>query len=105
MLDEFLHHIVGIRLVAEQILSAQQHLQLGIGHRGADFTQPLPRIFVQIAQAGVKGGASPALHRIVTGLVHGFEDSFKVRIGHPCSNQRLLRVSKDRLGNSNLLHG
>ena len=84
-----------IVLVAQQVLAAQEHLQLGVGHVRPDLPQPLPGILIQIAQAGVEGGAAPALHGIVARLVHGFEDIFKIRIGQPGRHQRLVRITKD----------
>ena len=60
-LHEVLHHVVGIVLVAQDVLAAEQHLQLGVGQALAQLAQALPGVFVQKAQAGVEGGAAPAL--------------------------------------------
>ncbi len=57
--DEGAHHVITVMAVAEQVLAAQQHLQAGIGQRGAQLAQTLPGIFLEEAHAGVKGGATP----------------------------------------------
>ena len=40
-LDELFHNVVVIVLVAEQVLSAKEHLQLRVGHQSADIAQAL----------------------------------------------------------------
>ena len=44
--NEAANHIVGIVLIAQKILSAEKHLQLGVGHMLAEKGQALPRVFV-----------------------------------------------------------
>ena len=56
--DELFHHVVCVVLVAQDVLAAQQHLQLGVRQGLAQLAQALPRILVQEAQAGVKCGAA-----------------------------------------------
>ena len=51
--------------VAEQVLAAQQHLQPAVGHQLAERAQPLPRVLVEEADAGVVRRPAPALHRPV----------------------------------------
>ena len=97
-LDELLDHVVMIVLVTQQVLAAQQHLQAGIGHVLADVPQPLERILVQVPQAAVERGAAPALHRVVSGLVHCGQDLRKVGIGQPGGHQGLIRVPQDGFG-------
>ena len=58
---EGVHHVVCVVLVAQNVLAAEQHLQLRVLHVLADGAQALPRIFVQKAHAGVKGSTAPAL--------------------------------------------
>ena len=94
--------IVGIMLIAQQVLAPQQHLQLGILHMAADGAQPLPGILVQIAQAAVKGSAAPALQRVISGLIHLFQDGQKISRGHPGRHQRLLRIPQDGFRNLDL---
>ena len=94
-LHELLHHIVMIVLVAQQVLAPQQHLQAGVGHGLADLAQTLPGIFVQVAQAAVEGGAAPALHGVVAGLVHGGQDLGKIGEGHTGGHQGLVGITND----------
>lgn len=56
-------------LIAQDILTTQQHLQLGVGHLGTDLTQPLPGVLLQVAQADVKGSAAPDLSGVEASLV------------------------------------
>ena len=44
-------NIVGVMLVAQKILTSEKHLKLGVGAGCSDFSQPLPRVFVEVAQA------------------------------------------------------
>ena len=67
--NETLDDIIGIMLVAQDVLTTQKHLQLRVGHRGAEFTQALPRIFAEEAEADVERRAAPALERVITGCV------------------------------------
>ena len=62
--DEALDQVVGVVLVAEHVLAAQQHLQRGLG-AGLDLAQALPRVLAQEAHADVEGGAAPDLQRVV----------------------------------------
>ena len=69
LFNEHINHIVRIVLVAEQVLPAQKHLQLGVGHMLFKGAQSLPRVLVQKAHAAVKCSAAPAFktpvsHRI-----------------------------------------
>ena len=57
--DELIEHVVGIMPIAHEVLSPQQHLQLGFRHRGAEGTQPFPGILFEETQAGVEGCAAP----------------------------------------------
>ena len=84
---EAAHNIVGIMLIAENVLTAQQHLKLGVGHFRADLAQALPRILVEKAQADVEGRAAPAFNGIESGLVHLFEDGLKLVVGKPCGDK------------------
>ena len=62
LVDKTVHHTVFVMAVAEQVLAAQQHLQARVGQQGAEGAQALPRVFIEKSDAGVKGGAAPALH-------------------------------------------
>ena len=45
-LDKIFHHIISIVVVAQNILSAEQHLQLGILKACLQLSETLPRIFL-----------------------------------------------------------
>lgn len=91
-------------VIAEQVLTAQQHLQLGVLHVRFDLAQTLPRILMQIAQAGIKGRTAPTLNRVITGLIHLIENALKILKRHSRRNQRLLRVTQHRFGDVHLFH-
>ena len=103
-LDELLDDVVMIVLVAEQVLAAKQHLQLGVGHGLADIAQSLPGILAQVTQAGVERRAAPAFHRIVAGLVHFRQDIGKIGIRKTGRHQRLVGITKDSFSNLNFFH-
>ena len=69
LLAEFLDDIVGIVLVAQNVLAAEEHLQLRLGHVGLQGAQALPRVLVQEAHADVKRRTAPALQRPVAHVV------------------------------------
>ena len=50
--------------ISEQVLAAQQHLQLGVLDVCANGAQALPWVLVQVAQAAVERGAAPDLERL-----------------------------------------
>jgi len=69
LLDELLDDVVGVMAVAQDVLTAEKHLQLGVL---ADFprgAETFPGIFVEEAETGVESGAAPDLDRAVTDLV------------------------------------
>ena len=101
LLHEILDGVVGIMAVAEHVLAAEQHLQLGVGHLTAQRAQALPRVFVQETDAGVKRGAAPAFHREVADFVHRLEDRQHLVDRHTGSQQRLVRVAQDDLSDLN----
>ena len=104
LLHEKLDKVIGVVGVTQNILTAQQHLQLGVGHGGTDFAQTLPGIFVQVAQADVKGSAAPALQRVVANLVQHFAGRQHLIGTHPGRGLRLVAVAQDGIRNLNLCH-
>ena len=87
-------HDTVVGQVAEDVLSAQQHLELGVGHMRLYLAQSLPRVLVEKAQAHVKGRAAPALDGIEARLVHCLKYRLKLVVGKPRCHQRLVCVSK-----------
>ena len=98
VLHELAHHVVGVVLIAQDVLAAQQHLQLGVGHLLANLPQPLPGVLLQVAQADVEGGSTPDLGGIVAGLVDGLQNGLKFAVGQAGSDQGLVRVAQDGFG-------
>ena len=80
--------------VAKHILTAEQHLQLGVGAMLLDGAQTRPRVFIQKAETGVIGRAAPALEGIVTDFVELIENRQHFLGGHSCRNQGLVRVAQ-----------
>ncbi len=94
LLYESVHHIVCIGSVTQDVLTAEQHLQLGFLKAVTKFTQSVPGIFLQESQGCVKGRAAPALHRMITDLIHLIHDGQHEISGHPGSNQRLVSITQ-----------
>ena len=106
LLDEGLDHVVGVVAVTEQVLAAQQHLQLGVLYVRTDGAQALPGVLVQIAQAAVERGSAPDLERLESAGVEGLENGEHVLDGHARGDLTLLAVAQDGLHKADLLcHG
>ena len=94
--DEPFQHIVGIMAIADEVLPAQQHLELGIGHGGAQRAEPFPGIFFEEAQAGVEGGAAPDFQRPIADGVELLGDGQHVFRPHARGQERLMAVAQAR---------
>ncbi len=97
LLYEVSDHIICVMPVSEHVLPAEQHLHLCMGHLFLDASEPLPRILVQEAQAGVERGTAPHLHGIVPDLIHGGQDGKHLVECHTCGDQRLMSVAEHQL--------
>ena len=95
---ESFHHVVCIMLVAQNVLAPEQHLQLGVGQGLAQGAQPLPGIFVEVAEAGVKGGAAPYFQRPVADSVQRFTGGQHIADGHTGGRLGLVAVPQDGIG-------
>ena len=84
--------------IAQQVLATQQHLLTGVGHRLFEGAQPLPRIFTQIADAGVKGGTAPGFQRPVAYPVELFSNRQHVVEAQAGCQQRLMGVTQHHIG-------
>ena len=96
--DESLQHIVGIMPIADEVLPAEQHLQFGVGHGGAQRAQPFPGIFFEKAQAGVEGGAAPDFQRPIADGVELLGDGQHVLRPHARGQERLMAVAQGDVG-------
>ena len=92
-LDERVYDVIGIVPVAEQILTAQQHLLGGSRHRCLELAQALPGVFAEVANAGVEGSATPGLQGPVADLVELTGDGQHVLDAHPGREQRLMGIT------------
>ena len=91
---EQLDEIIGVVGVAQNVLTTQQHLQLGVGHLSTDLAQTLPGIFVQVAQADIEGSAAPALSCVVAGLVDGFQHGLELLERQTGGDQGLVGIAQ-----------
>ena len=100
-LHEALHHVVGVVAVAEQVLAAEQHLQRGLRHRLFQLAQADPRVLAEKADAGVKGGAAPALKGAVADVVQLSGNGQHIVETQTGGEQGLVGVAQDDIGNGN----
>ena len=80
--DEPLHYVVGVMAIADQVLPAQQHLELRVGHGGPQGPEPFPGIFFEEAQAGVERGAAPDFQRPIADPIKLLRDGQHVFRAH-----------------------
>ena len=95
---ETTHDVVGIMLVSQDVLTAQQHLQLGIRKTCLQLAQTLPRIFVQEAHAYVEGRSAPAFKGMVPSRIQLRQDGFHFTERHTRRDQALLRIAQHGFG-------
>ena len=86
-------------VVAQNILSAEKHLELRVFKSGSQLAQSLPRIFFQETEGSVEGSSSPALHCMIPHLIHLVDDGKHLLCCHPSGDQRLVGVTQDSFHN------
>ena len=97
-LNKLLYHIVRIMAVTKNILPAEQHLLGSIRHRLFNFTDPIPGVFAQKANAGVKGSPAPGFHRPVAYLIKFLSNGQHIVDTHTGRKQRLMSIAKNNFG-------
>ena len=101
VLGRFVHEPIDDRVlivpVAQQVLAPQEHLQARIGHQLAKRAQPLPRVFIEEADAGIVSRPAPAFHAPETGLIDVLAGPDHVFGRHPRGEQALVTVAEDQL--------
>ena len=102
--NELIYDVVSVVTIAQDVLAAEEHLQLGVRQSSLQLAQALPGIFVQETQAAVKGSAAPAFQRIETSLVQDFASGQHVLQAHTGCGLRLMCVAKDGFGNHYFAH-
>ena len=99
------HQRVGIIRIAHCVGSTEEHLETNVRHVGPKFTQSFPRILVKKSHGGVKSSATPHFQRIQlggpAGQMPGAGDH--VVTAHPRRHERLMGVTKSRVGNQEAL--
>ena len=90
-------------LIAENVLTAEEHLQLRVRQVRAQLAQALPWVLVQEAQAAVEGRAAPALEGIVADGVEHLAGGEHILQRHARGRLRLMRVTQDGIGDQKRL--
>ena len=96
-------HIVGVVAVAQQVLSAQQHLLRRVGHGLFQLADTLPGVFAQITDAGIKGGAAPGFQGPESNVVQFCGNGQHVVQTHACGEEGLMRVAQHHIGDAQRL--
>ena len=94
-------YIVGIVLVSEDVLTADEHLKGSLLADFLDLAESLPRILVKVSEAGIECSAAPALKRVVTAVVQVLEYALEIRERHTGCDERLLCVTQHCFGDVN----
>ena len=92
---KFAYNVIGIMVIAQNVLTAQQHLNRGFTQMLFERAQTLPGILVKEAQAGVKCGAAPSLQSIVAGVIQLFQCRQHVADAHSGGSKGLVAVTQD----------
>jgi len=101
--DEPFQHVVGIMPIADQILSSKQHLELGVGHGGAQRAESFPGVFFQEAEARIERGATPDFERPIAHGVEFLGDGQHILRSHARGQERLMTVAQGDIGDQNRL--
>ncbi len=70
-LDEALHHVIGVVAVAEQVLAAEQHLQLGLRHGLFELAQTDPGSSPRKRMQASKVACRPSIQGPVARVIEG----------------------------------
>ena len=97
--NKVVDNVIGIVAGSKHVLAAEKHLKFCVGHSFADDAQTFPGIFIQEAQAGVKGCPAPYFSGIKTNLIHSGKDWEHFVCTHTGGNQGLMRVAQNSFRN------
>ena len=81
------YNIIRVVLVAQDVLTTDEHLERSLLADRLDLAESLPGIFVEVTEAGIKCSAAPALKRIVTCVVQLLQYAFKILERHTGSDE------------------
>ena len=90
--DEGAQDVVGDLAVANTVLAPEKHLEGGVACAFLEALEILPRVFGQVAQGGVEGGAAPNLEREKARLVDLGESAQRHLVGHAGGPEGLVGV-------------
>ena len=96
-LAELAHDVVAVMTISEKVLSAQQHLKLGIGDGLTQRAQSVPRVLAQETYAGVERSAAPRLECVIPYLIQFIRNGKHLVQAHTGSRLGLMRVAEDGL--------
>ena len=65
-LNEVLYNVIGIMSVTEDILTAEEHLELGVFNAVTDLAESFPWVFIKETHTNVECSAAPTLNRPIT---------------------------------------
>ena len=99
--DKAFDDVVRIVLVAENVLTAQQHLKRRLLADLANLAQTLPGVLAQEAHADVKGRPAPAFQGVEARIVHLLGDAENVVRPHTRRPQGLVRIAQGCIRNPN----
>ena len=103
-LNEIFYYVIGVVAIAEDVLAAEKHLELGVLYLVADLAKSIPGVFVKETKAGVEGRAAPCFESVVADFIHLFENGKHFFRGHSRCDKRLVRVAEDCLTNFHFCH-
>ena len=86
LFDKLRYHVVGIMVVTQQVLAAQQHLDGRMGHPVTEDAKATPGIFIQKTQASIKGSAAPGFNGMIPHVVQFFQNGDHILHPHPGRN-------------------
>ena len=97
-LYEIFKDVIGVMSVAEDVLSAEEHLEFGVLNAVADGAETVPGVFVEETEAGIEGSTAPSFERMVADFIELGKNLEHFVGGHSGSDKRLVRVAKDCFG-------
>ena len=95
---ELLNNVICVVLIAQYVLAAEKHLQLGVGQSLLKLAQPFPGVLVEETEAAVKGSAAPALQGVIADAVQYFAGGKHILHPHSGGSLRLVSVAQYGIG-------
>src|SRR4030066_2265909 len=99
MMNECGDYIIGVIAIADQVLTAQKHLQSGIRHQLFQDADSFPGVFIQKPGHDVKGGTTPDFHGPESYLVHLRGNGLHLSGSHPGGKKGLVSITQGKISN------